>query len=154
MEERVELLNGIAGLLALKLALGGGEIERHELDAAASFHSAVLLPHVGDEPIEARPQIGAEPRPAGIEAREIGLLVRSQKERLGQVGRFVRRGAPFESYVLEHRFPVRGRKRIERRAADVGVLASERPNDGVASDGKPGRTGRHRRRAIVIGKTM
>ena len=69
MEERVELLNS-AGVLALKLALRGSEIERHELDAAASFQPAALLPDVGDEPVEARPEVRAEPRPRGIEARK------------------------------------------------------------------------------------
>jgi len=135
-------------VLALQLALRCLDIERHELDAAAAFQPAALLPHVGREAIEAGPQIRTEPGLRGIEAREERLLVRAQKERLRQIGRFLRIRAPLEPHVLEHGCPVRAGQRVERRTPNIGLLAAERSDDGMAGERKPSRHGR----PIVVGK--
>src|SRR5262245_53496404 len=80
VEERIELLNGVAGVLALKLRLRLCEVEGNEFDRAASFQPAAFLSDLCDEAIETGTQIRPESAPRRIEAREVRLLVRAQEE--------------------------------------------------------------------------
>src|SRR5207244_10981897 len=87
----------------LQLALGGVHVELNDLQMAAALEPSLGFPRVGDEAVEARPQIRAKAGLAGVEGAKEVLLECTEKERLREIGGLVGRGMPFRARVLDHR---------------------------------------------------
>jgi len=100
------------------------------LDAAAPLEPVGRLELVGDETVQARAQVGAEPGASGVEAVEEALLEGESEEALREVLGVLLGRAPFQAQVFVDGLPVGRDQRFEGPPARVGVGAPRRPDDG------------------------